>query len=46
MKIILIKDFANVADTKDIQLSPMNEVQVDGENSGMVNVEILLNVHG
>ena len=46
MKIILIKDFANVADTKDIQLSLMNEVQVDGENIGMVNVEILLNVHG
>jgi hypothetical protein len=57
MKIIVIKDFANVADTKDIQLSHMNEVQVDGENINMVNVEaniicklfyymILLNVHG
>jgi glycine betaine catabolism B len=33
------EDFVKVADTKDIQPSHMKEVQVDGENFCVVNVE-------
>lgn len=33
------EDFVKVADTKDIQLSHMKEVQVEGENICVVNVE-------
>ena len=36
---ILSEDFVKVADTKDIQPSRMKEVQVDGENICVVNVE-------
>jgi nitrite reductase/ring-hydroxylating ferredoxin subunit len=35
----LSEDFVKVADTKDIQLSHMKEVQVDGENICVVNIE-------
>jgi nitrite reductase/ring-hydroxylating ferredoxin subunit len=35
----LSEDFVKVADTKDIQPSQMKEVQVDGENICVVNVE-------
>jgi nitrite reductase/ring-hydroxylating ferredoxin subunit len=35
----LSEDFVKVADTKDIQSSQMKEVQVDGENICIVNVE-------
>ena len=39
MVFILSEDFVKVADTKDIQPSHMKEVQVDGENICVVNVE-------
>jgi glycine betaine catabolism B len=41
MKIVFVlsEDFVKVADTKDIQPSHMKEVQVDGENICVVNVE-------
>src|SRR5919107_5441756 len=41
MKIVFVlsEEFATVADTKDIQPSHMKEVQVDGENICVVNVE-------
>jgi ferredoxin-NADP reductase/nitrite reductase/ring-hydroxylating ferredoxin subunit len=35
----LSEDFVKVADTKDIQPSQMKEVQVDGENICVVNIE-------
>ena len=39
MVFILSEDFVKVADTKDIQPSHMKEVQVDGENICVVNIE-------
>src|ERR671921_738868 len=41
MKIVFVlsEEFATVADTKDIQPSHMKEVQVDGENICVANVE-------
>jgi ferredoxin-NADP reductase/nitrite reductase/ring-hydroxylating ferredoxin subunit len=36
---VLSEDFVKVADTKDIQPSHMKEVQVDGENICVVNVD-------
>ncbi|HEY8522622.1 MAG TPA: Rieske 2Fe-2S domain-containing protein, partial [Nitrososphaeraceae archaeon] len=39
MIILSEEDFVKVSDTKDIQPSPMKEVQVDGENICIVNVE-------
>ena len=41
MKLVLVlsEDFVKVADTKDIQPSHMKEVQVEGENICIVNVE-------
>ena len=39
MIFVLSEDFVKVADTKDIQPSHMKEVQVDGENICVVNVE-------
>lgn len=41
MKVIfaLSEDFVKVANTKDIQPSQMKEVEVDGENICVVNVE-------
>lgn len=37
--IVLSEDFVKVSDTKDIQPSHMKEVQLDGENICIVNVE-------
>ncbi len=37
--IVLIEDFVKVSDIKDIQPSHMKEVQLDGENICIVNVE-------
>ena len=39
MIILSEEDFVKVSDTKDIQPSHMKEVQVDGENICIVNVE-------
>ena len=39
MVLILSEDFVKIADTKDIQPSCLKEVQVDGENICIVNVE-------
>jgi nitrite reductase/ring-hydroxylating ferredoxin subunit len=36
---VLSEEFVTVADTTDIQPSHMKEVQVDGENICVVNVE-------
>ena len=38
-RIPMSEDFVKVADTKDIQPSHMKEVQVDGENICVVNIE-------
>ena len=39
MVLVLSEDFVKIADTKDIQPSHMKEVQVEGENICIVNVE-------
>jgi glycine betaine catabolism B len=39
MSFVLSEDFVKVADTKDIQPSHMKEVEVDGENICVVNIE-------
>jgi len=39
MIVVLSEDFVKVADTKDIQPSHMKEVQADGENICLVNIE-------
>src|SRR4249919_2250009 len=39
MIVVLSEDFVKVADTMDIQPSHMKEVQVDGENICVVNVD-------
>ena len=39
MVFVLSEDFVKVADTKEIQPSKMKEVQVDGENMCVANVD-------
>ncbi len=39
MVLVLSQDFVKIADTKDIQPSHLKEVQVEGENICIVNVE-------